>query len=758
MMKRISILILFLLMCMQWGNAQYHFSGVITDEKSQKIDGAQVMLMQNDSLIAMTLTDNKGFYLLENIKSGEYKVLITFLGYSPVDEKIFFRGRDMKVNFQMLPEMTGKIKEVEIVANLNDKVNRTATGQIFYLSEAAKNSGNPYRALREVPKLITDEVNQRITTVDGTTPLILIDGNRVNSGINPIDPKEIESVEVVDVVNARYLKDGVRKIVNIKLKKKASAYKYFETMQRVDLKRKGMAALYYEIGNPNVSLYGRTAGSLLYNDDSRTNSMQQNSGYMKQLDGTSRQNSNNILSELQLRWMATDKDYFVAHIYGRKEYDKVGTKGDGTMMQNSLSQQLNYNSLARSRSYVLTGTLFHKHSFTPSSSFETTFAYNRNHNNDNSHREEYYPDWSYQNLYRYSNNRSSYNLTFDYSLTWNKVNSLNIGSEGYFINDRIHEVSSNYPPFLHKEWNEYLYAGFSSSLKKLYYMASVGMEGIWLKADDATNHYFKPRTSVSLTYSMNDNNSLQLSYTLTNTAPSVHNLNPYNVSTDSLIISRGNPYLKPMQNHEMDLSYTFNTKGLYLTPAASYQISKDLIEDYGYTDKGIFINTFRNSGTFRRYTVGGNINYRFKWGDINFGADHAGSKYDGKNYKNSITLSASLTARYKKWTYYMYSYYTNYDYSAMSYTRNYTPSYSLIQLTYNFTKLFYISAALENWMGEMHPTTVVRNGSYYSYSQTKLRDQSFSPWILLRYTFRQNSSRRVKETKLMNSKEKGIKL
>ena len=66
--------------------AQYHFSGVITDEKSQKIDGAQVMLMQNDSLIAMTLTDNKGFYLLENIKSGEYKVLITFLGYSPVDE------------------------------------------------------------------------------------------------------------------------------------------------------------------------------------------------------------------------------------------------------------------------------------------------------------------------------------------------------------------------------------------------------------------------------------------------------------------------------------------------------------------------------------------------------------------------------------------------------------------------------------------------------------------------------------------------
>ena len=43
-------------------------------------------------------------------------------------------------------------------------------------------------------------------------------GNRYNSGIATLDPREIESVEIIDVVKARYLKDGYQKILNIKLK------------------------------------------------------------------------------------------------------------------------------------------------------------------------------------------------------------------------------------------------------------------------------------------------------------------------------------------------------------------------------------------------------------------------------------------------------------------------------------------------------------------------------------------------------------
>ena len=71
-----------------------------------------------------------------------------------------------------------------------------------------------------------------------------------------------------------------------------------------------------------------------------------------------------------------------------------------------------------------------------------------------------------------------------------------------------------------------------------YYMASAGLEGIWLKAGDAKNSYLKPRFSLSGTYQFNPNNSTQLSYELTNRSPSVGQLNPYNTSTDPLVITK----------------------------------------------------------------------------------------------------------------------------------------------------------------------------------------------------------------------------
>lgn len=115
-------------------------------------------------------------------------------------------------------------------------------------------------------------------------------------------------------------------------------------------------------------------------------------------------------------------------------------------------------------------------------------------------------------------------------------------------------------------------AAFSSSIQqKFMYMLSAGVEGIWLKAADISNHYFKPRASASLTWVPNDHHSVQFSYELTNTTPDVGMLNPYNTSTDALLVIKGNPYLLPSQSHSFNLSYTYNWKRLYITPQASFE-------------------------------------------------------------------------------------------------------------------------------------------------------------------------------------------
>lgn len=738
--------------------AQYRFSGVITDDKDKKLEAVQVLLTAGDSLVAMTLSDESGQFRIEELKNGEYEVHIHELGYSQIDEKLYIRKRDMKMNFTLLPEMTGKLGEVEVTVNRSDQVERTATGQIFRLSEQAKNSGNPYRALKEIPKLVVDEARQKISMANGSGVLILINGNKVNSGVNPIDPKEIESVEVVDVVSARYLKDGVKNIINIKLKKKTAPFRYFEVATRHDLRiRHGLGAVYFEVGNPQYSLYGRVSGNYIYNDDVETRSFQQNVGYQKAMNGWTRNNQRRQLSELQFRWLPTDKDYIVAHIYEQGNLVKDKTWGNG-WLEKDTREMIDYASRSRDNSSILTGTLFHKHSFSPDHTLETTFAYNKNYNRNRSTREEIYPQWLYDNYYEYKNHRSSYNLSIDYSYNWNQVNSLNIGSETNRINDRIHQVSDQYPVFRHQEWNEYLYAGFSSQVGKLYYMLSAGIEGLWLKAGEADNHYFKPRASVSGTYVFNDSHSLQFSYTLTNTAPSVHSLNPYNTSTDSLVISRGNPYLLPTQNHLWQASYTFNKKGVYITPNIGYAVDADVIDPYGYTENGIYISSYENSSKYKEILAGVNVSYRWKNFQVYGGVYGQVDYFDGLEAKKSCMANLGGMFTYKKFSFYMDCNYLNRAYTPVSVTRNYAPTYSLLQITYNFTPLFYISLALDNGMGRMRQGVTTESAGYRSYQFRRMKDQSFCPWFLIRYTFRKNVGRKIKENKLMKSKEKGISL
>ena len=103
-----------------------------------------------------------------------------------------------------------------------------------------------------------------------------------------------------------------------------------------------------------------------------------------------------------------------------------------------------------------------------------------------------------------------------------------------------------------------------------------------------------------------DHLSTRLGYTLTNTAPTESELNPYNMSTDSLVKTQGNPLsASETKIIKLNLSLTFNTKGFYLTPSVSYRISTDLVESYGFSEEDIYISSYRNSGKYKNLRIGG---------------------------------------------------------------------------------------------------------------------------------------------------------
>ena len=175
------------------------------------------------------------------------------MGYAPYNTQAWF-SNDTTLTV-VLAQKTYDLDEVVVQGQSARKI--TATGEIFQLSSKARKSGDPFRALSEIPLLKVDIINQTVTTNAGEPLLVLIDGKLQNSGIQPIDPKFIESVEVSDVVSARFLKMGVKKLLNIKLRKNRPMYVYTDFRTRHDIPlREGFGGANYEFGRKKFAISG----------------------------------------------------------------------------------------------------------------------------------------------------------------------------------------------------------------------------------------------------------------------------------------------------------------------------------------------------------------------------------------------------------------------------------------------------------------------------------------------------------------------
>lgn len=229
------------------------------------------------------------------------------------------------------------------------------------MSSNAKKSGDPYKALSEIPRLRVNQALQSVKLDDGTSPYVLIDGKLVNTGITPIDPQDILSVEIVDVVNAKYLQKGIKTLLNIKLKPKRNPYQFYQVAARTDIPiREGFGVGYFEVGNSKVSLYGRASLSGTYNDDSQIEMWQKNTNYFKKASGTSRNNKQSLLGELILKWSLSEKDYMAAQLYGITTKQKQETWGSGSLKTTNDMSFL-YRSINQNDSYVITAGLYYKH-------------------------------------------------------------------------------------------------------------------------------------------------------------------------------------------------------------------------------------------------------------------------------------------------------------------------------------------------------------------------------------------------------------
>ncbi|MCC6288230.1 MAG: TonB-dependent receptor [Chitinophagaceae bacterium] len=154
-----------------------------------------------------------------------------------------------------------------------------------------------------------------------------------------------------------------------------------------------------------------------------------------------------------------------------------------------------------------------------------------------------------------------------------------------------------------------------------------------------TRHYTNLFPTAFVSYAVDKNNQLTLSYSRRVNRPNYENLNPFTFFLDSLTYKKGNPYLLPQFTHNVELSH--NLKGKYIF-TVNYSRTTDVISEIirqNPDEKTIFATT-ENISTFRN--MGLSVTAPFKWSawfNTNVFANFYNNHYKGMYNADPIDLA-----------------------------------------------------------------------------------------------------------------------
>ncbi|MFC0779493.1 TonB-dependent receptor domain-containing protein [Flavobacterium sp. HJSW_4] len=201
------------------------------------IQGIRIRLLNTNF---RTQTDSLGFYKLENIPSGSYKIAVTSTGFKPITQKILVaENENLNLDFE-LEEDQNELNEVVVSGTLKPvKRLESAVPVEVYSPVFFKKNPTPsiYDALQNIngvrPQLNCGVCNTgdiHINGLEGPYTLVMIDGMPIVSslstvyGLSGIPNSLVERIEIVKgPASSLYGSEAVGGLINIITKNPTSA-------------------------------------------------------------------------------------------------------------------------------------------------------------------------------------------------------------------------------------------------------------------------------------------------------------------------------------------------------------------------------------------------------------------------------------------------------------------------------------------------------------------------------------------------------
>lgn len=593
---------------------QFNINGTITDEKGSTIPYSNISLHKtaDSSQVAITASDEKGKFNISAVP-GSWFLKISFLSY---EEKkvanIIITDKDIDLGSISLGIATKTLSEVTVTSE-KKLMELELDKRVYNVSQDVSNIGaNASEILGNIPS-VTVDIDGNVSLRGSQGVRILIDGKpsaltglRSTDALRNLQGAMIDRIEVITNPSSRYDAAGETGIINIILKKnKTRGFNgNFTATGGYPDNFSGSYSINYR--TQKINLFSSFGANYRKNTGKGSSTQRFNGSdtsfvYDQTSKRTRRDFSLNLMTGIDyyITPFTTLTGSFLIDGGREKNISKIlyeDFNGSGQLIKSILrtdSEKENEHDTEVSLSF--------RKKFDGNSDKEWTADFKWTNSGETESSDYTQADINGGEVLKQRSGNPAYEdnllLQTDYIHPYNKEGKFETGFKGTIrkiTNEFLVEEQTNggawitLPAFDNNmEFTEKIYAAYAmagNKIKKFSYQ--LGLRGeisdirTGLIKTNEINHrwYFNLFPSASLSYELDEKNTLQLSYSYRINRPDFRNLTPFADFSDPRVFFTGNPNLNPDYTHSMEARHLIDWgKGSVLS-GVYYRYKKGVIE------------------------------------------------------------------------------------------------------------------------------------------------------------------------------------
>lgn len=693
MRKKITLLSACLLMLFgAFAQTTGKITGTINDESGKAFAAATVSLLKakDSALVKIAVTDKAGRFDFISMKEGSYLLSVTAVGYEKKYSSLFtLAGTDVNVPVMALAQVSKDLNNIVVVAKkpfIETKIDRT----VVNVEASPSSAGATALEVLEKSPGVTVNTDGIVSLRGKSGVVMMVDGKPTYLSaadlanlLKNMPASALDQIEIMTNPSSKYDASGNAGVINIKTKKgRASGFNGSLTLGATTSIYRMNGATYFLPRSQNSFNFNYKRGSLNFfgnynpNFSQGRNTMTFDRKFSENgvVTGSSDQvtkfrfGNNNHTLKLGLDYTADKKNIFGVVVSGfvfdghptplsTQTLKDAAGNSTGTIVSKT-DNNISFKNF--------TGNLNWKHTFDSTGKELTAdFDFVKYGNTSDMLLASDFFDGNYQRTGEMllkghlPSDINIYSFKSDFTLPF-KNGRLEAGvKSSYVTNDNevdyrrqlqdktwIADHRSNH--FIYDENINAAYVNANKQLGKWSLQGGLRLENTIAKGNQVTNDSTFKRNftnlfpSAFLSYAINKENQLTVSYSRRITRPNYRDLNPFTFFLDSLTYRVGNPYLLPQFTHNVELSYAFKSR---LIVTLNYNNTNDVIAEImrQNNEKKTTFLTSENVAKFRN--IGLSITAPVpvtKWWNANLFTNIYNNRYEG--VYNNKPLDVAFTS------------------------------------------------------------------------------------------------------------------